>query len=162
MRVHAAVVLAGVCLCASMARAGQLSILEENDSLFFTSDKHYTQDIRGAYLSDPLSSDNWRCRAFDWEPFLFPDTAPRKRRFDWIFLAQNIFTRANLTLNPPDSRDRPYVGWLYTGRALPQENGNRLTGLDSWSARMHSAKRCGMTGTSSSSASRVGKAGTAN
>src|SRR5579883_131111 len=126
----AAVVMAGVCLCASAARAGQLSILEENDSLFFTSDKHYTQGIRGAYLSDPLSSSDWRYRAFDLVSPVFPASASGERRFDWIFLGQSIFTPANLTLNPPDPHDRPYAGWLYTGGSLLQENGNQLTGLE--------------------------------
>jgi len=130
MRACAAVVLAGVCLSASAAWAGQLSILEENDSLFFTSDKHYTQGIRGAYLSDPLSTNDWRYRAFDFVSPLFPDSAPSERRFDWIFLGQSIFTPMNLSLNPSDPHDRPYAGWLYTGGALLQENGNRLTGLE--------------------------------
>src|SRR5690348_17880618 len=94
MRIHAAVVLAGVCLFASMARAGQLSILEENDSLFFTSDKHYTQGIRGAYLSDPLSSNDWRYRAFDLVPALFLDPGSSERRFALIFLDRKS-TRLN-------------------------------------------------------------------
>src|SRR5487761_197991 len=130
MRARSAVLLIGMCLCASVARAGQLSILEENDSLFFTSDKHYTQGIRGAYLSDPLASDDWRYKAFDLVPVLFPDAAASERRFDWIFLGQSIFTPINLTLNPPDPHDRPYAGWLYTGGSLLQENGNQLTGLE--------------------------------
>src|SRR5487761_38831 len=130
MRARSAVLLIGMCLCASVARAGQLSILEENDSLFFTSDKHYTQGIRGAYLSDPLASDDWRYKAFDLVPVLFPDAAASERRFDWIFLGQSIFTPINLTLNPSDPHDRPYAGWLYTGGALLQENGNRLTDLE--------------------------------
>jgi lipid A 3-O-deacylase len=130
MRARRAFLLIGMCLCASAARAGQLSILEENDSLFFTSDKHYTQGIRGAYLSDPLASDDWRYKAFDLVPPLFPDAGASERRFDWIFLGQSIFTPMNLSLNPPDPRDRPYAGWLYTGGALLQENGNQLTALE--------------------------------
>ena len=130
MRAYAAVVLAGVSLCAAAAHAGQLSILEENDSLFFTSDKHYTQGLRGAYLSDSLPADDWRYKAFDLMPAVFPDAAASERRFDWIFLGQSIFTPTNLTLNPPDPHDRPYAAWLYTGGALLQENGNQLTGLE--------------------------------
>ncbi|MGH7013472.1 MAG: lipid A deacylase LpxR family protein [Stellaceae bacterium] len=122
--------MAGACLCAAAAHAEQLSILEENDSLFFTSDKHYTQGIRGAYLSDPLSPADWRYQSFDPVSPLFPDAAGSERRFDWIVLGQSIFTPANLTLNPPDPRDRPYAGWLYTGGALLQENGNQLTNLE--------------------------------
>ena len=130
MRMRGAVFLVGLCVCASAARAGQLSIVEENDSLFFTSDKHYTQGIRGAYLSDPLVPDDRRYRVFDQVPPLFPAAADGERRFDWIFLGQSIFTPANLTLNPPDPHDRPYAGWLYTGGALLQENGDQLTGLE--------------------------------
>ncbi|MDE2228104.1 MAG: lipid A deacylase LpxR family protein [Alphaproteobacteria bacterium] len=131
MQIRTAVFLVGMCVCASAARAGQLSILEENDSLFFTSDKHYTQGIRGAYLSDPLPPDDWRYRAFDVVPVLFPDAARSERRFDWIFLGQSIFTPINLQLNPPDPHDRPYAGWLYTGGSLLQEDGgNRLTDFE--------------------------------
>ncbi len=130
MRMRGAVLLAGLCLWASTANAGQLSVLEENDSLFFTSDKHYSQGIRGAYLSDPLASDDWRCKMFDAVSPLFPAVGGGERRFDWIFLGQSIFTPVNLTLNPPDPHDRPYAAWLYTGGALLQENGDQLTGLE--------------------------------
>jgi hypothetical protein len=132
MRAGEAVSLVGLCLClgALAAHAGQLSILEENDSLFFSSDKHYTQGIRGAYLSDPLAPRDWRYRMFDLVQPVFPAAAGSERRFDWIFLGQSIFTPANLTLNPPALRDRPYAGWLYTGGALLQENDDQLTGLE--------------------------------
>ncbi len=130
MRAAAAVFLAVMCLWSSATAAGQLSVLEENDSLFFNSDKHYTQGIRGSYLSDPLPPGDWRDKAFDAVPALFPSADRSERRFDWIFLGQSIFTPENLTLNPPDPHDRPYAAWLYTGGALLQQNGDGLTGLE--------------------------------
>lgn len=125
----AALVLVAL-LAAGPAVAGQLSVIEENDSLFFTSDKHYTQGLRVAYLSDPLRA-GWRYDAFDFAGPLFPGAGPFARRFDWIPIGQSIFTPLNITRNPPDPRDRPYAGWLYTGAALLQENGgNQLTGIE--------------------------------
>lgn len=114
------------------AFAGQFSILEENDSLFSDSDKHYTQGLRLGYLSDPLI-EGWRYNAFDFAndalPFFAAD-GDRQRRFD-IVLGQSIYTPSNLHLNPPSPTDRPYAGWLYTGASLMQEDGgNQLTNLE--------------------------------
>jgi lipid A 3-O-deacylase len=117
----------------SPAFAGQLSVLEENDSLFFSSDKHYTQGLRLNDLSDPLR-DGWRYNAFDFFNSalpLFPAGAGGQRRFDWIVIGQSIFTPMNLHLNPPNPTDRPYAGWLYTGASLMEENaGSQLTNLE--------------------------------
>lgn len=109
------------------AGTGELSFIEENDSLFSKSDKHYTQGARADYLSAPLSA-GWRSDVFDFLGPLFPNSADQQRRFDWIPLGQSIYTPANLKLNPPSAVDRPYAGWLYTGGEFLQENGgNSLT-----------------------------------
>jgi len=115
---------------ASPAAKGELSIIEENDSLFSDSDKHYTQGARASYLSAPLTA-GWRYDAFDWLGPLFPGAADMQRRFDWIVLGQSIYTPMNLKLSPPSATDRPYAGWLYSGAELLQENGgNSLTGFE--------------------------------
>ena len=112
------------------AEKGELSIIEENDSLFSDSDKHYTQGARASYLSAPLTA-GWRYDAFDFLGPLFHGSADQQRRFDWIVLGQSIYTPMNLKLNPPSATDRPYAGWLYTGGELLQENGgNSLTGFE--------------------------------
>src|ERR1700689_700150 len=112
------------------AEKGELSIIEENDSLFSDSDKHYTQGARASYLSAPLTA-GWRYDAFDFLGPLFHGSADQQRRFDWIVLGQSIYTPMNLKLSPPSATDRPYAGWLYTGGELLQENGgNSLTGFE--------------------------------
>jgi hypothetical protein len=119
---------------ASADAGGRLTIIEENDSLFFTSDKHYTQGLRFSYLTAPLQpGETWNA-PFDWLsgplPF-FPSDGARERRIDWHILGQQFYTPRSLQLNPPDPRDRPYAGWLYTGFDLLQENGgNRLDSLE--------------------------------
>ena len=106
-----------------------LSFIEENDSFFSSSDKHYTQGSRASSLSAPLGP-GWRSDSFDFFGPLFPSSADQQRRFDWIVLGQSIYTPQNLKLNPPSPQDRPYAGWLYTGAELLQENGNTLSGLE--------------------------------
>jgi lipid A 3-O-deacylase len=114
----------------------RFTVLEENDSLFFNSDKHYTQGLR---LSDliggtPTSGSLWD-GAFDLlsvGPF-FNSGGTRKTA---ILAGQSIFTPKNLSLKPPDPRDRPYAGWLYGGvsmlqeSALPWDNGSMLENFE--------------------------------
>jgi lipid A 3-O-deacylase len=106
----------------------RINLLEENDSLYFNSDKHYTQGFRLSYLGPEIHPDSaWN------EPFhLFggtPDAAAGadalKRRFAFEF-GQSLFTPKNLALKPPDPRDRPYGGWLYVGGSLLQETDRRM------------------------------------
>jgi lipid A 3-O-deacylase len=106
------------------AEDGRVTVIEENDSLYFNSDKHYTQGFRASYLTPGT-----------WEaPFhllsdltgsvgVFPDVPGINRR-EAIFFGQSIFTPKDLTLKDPDPRDRPYAGWLYLGASLLQETGD--------------------------------------
>lgn len=126
-RAAALAVLSAIAAGDSAARAedaGRFSLLEENNSLYFNSDKHYTQGLRIANLSAPIAQDS------AWNgPFaviaahtpIFTEP-PSARRYA-LFLGQSIFTPNNLTLRPPNPRDRPYAGWLYGGASLLQENG---------------------------------------
>ena len=107
----------------------QFSAIEENDSSLLSTDKHYTQGMRLNLLSSPLAP-GWRSDLFDFAGPLFPYSGGKERRFDWIALGQSIFTPENLKANPPDKKDRPYAGWLYTGAALLQQNGDGLADLE--------------------------------
>ena len=108
------------------------TILEENDSLYFRSDKHYTQGLRLSFLSPVLTSGGWTNGVFDFfskVPTVFADAAQAQRRVAWFF-GQSIFTPKNLDIKPPDPRDRPYAGWLYVGPSLLQETGDQLENLE--------------------------------
>ncbi len=109
----------------------RFSLLEENDSLYFNSDKHYTQGLRLSDLRPDIAPDSSWNTPFDNLGSVAPifSRAPgqteRKRRYA-LFLGQSIFTPKNLQLTPPDPRDRPYAGWLYLGTSLLQETDGRM------------------------------------
>jgi lipid A 3-O-deacylase len=109
------------------------TLLEENDSLYFNSDKHYTQGLRLSMLSPVLKPGGWTDHVFQFTsniPLVFANGAQSQRRVSW-FLGQSIFTPKNLDIKPPDSHDRPYAGWLYTGPSLLQEtDGYQLENLE--------------------------------
>jgi hypothetical protein len=106
--------------CGEPAR---FSVLEENDSLYFHSDKHYTQGLRLANLAPCLDPESGWSGVFAalgaHTPIFAP--APSARRYA-LFLGQSIFTPKNLMSRPPDRSDRPYAGWLYVGTSLLQEH----------------------------------------
>jgi lipid A 3-O-deacylase len=107
------VALAAVIVAAALAGAARAdsrstySLLQENDSLYFNTDKHYTQGLRFSYLAPTMASeDGWQ------EPFAFlaahtPVFAgdATDRRYA-LLLGQSIFTPENLTERPPDPHDR--------------------------------------------------------
>lgn len=108
------------------------TILEENDSLYFNSDKHYTQGFRLSFLSPPLKQGGWTDDVFDLVgkiPTIFANGASSQRRVAW-FLGQSIFTPKNLGIKPPDPHDEPYAGWLYVGPSLLQDSGDQLENLE--------------------------------
>jgi lipid A 3-O-deacylase len=103
---------------ASLARAGEpdrFSALEENDSLLFNSDKHYTQGVRFAYVPPGATS-------LGFLDDLLPTYSPQATHRYAFMLGQSIFTPKNLMIKPPDPNDRPYGGWLYAGVSLLQEH----------------------------------------
>jgi lipid A 3-O-deacylase len=108
----------------------RISLLEENDSLYFKTDKHYTQGLRLSYLS-PSSAPggywDWAFDALAGISFLAPTHTDRRHSF---FLGQSIFTPDNLAERPPDAHDRPYAGWLYGGMSLLQTSGSGM--LEDW------------------------------
>ncbi len=107
------------------------TLLEENDSLYFHSDKHYTQGLRFSFLSPSLDDKSWAGELYDLAgaiPTVF-GTAAHQRRVS-LFFGQSIFTPKNLAIRPPDPTDRPYGGWLYVGASFLQETGRQLENLE--------------------------------
>ena len=105
----------------------RIDLLEENDSLYFHTDKHYTQGLRFSDLASSVRSGDAWDRPFD---FLAANTpvfasAESDRRYA-LLLGQSIFTPENLTEKPPNPRDRPYAGWLYGGISLMQKSGSDM------------------------------------
>jgi lipid A 3-O-deacylase len=113
----------------------RVTILEENDSLYFNSDKHYTQGLRLSDLRPDLPPDSPWNGPFDFlgriAPIMQPDGAqlPRKRRYA-VFFGQSIFTPKNLQSKPPDPGDRPYAGWAYLGTSLLQAQSQMLENFE--------------------------------
>jgi lipid A 3-O-deacylase len=106
-------------------------VLEENDSLFFNSDKHYTQGFRLSHLRPEPAKGGVSGAAFDLLghiPSFFvlsPSDAAANKRQVSLLGGQSIFTPENKTIVPPDPRDRPYAGWAYGGASLLQETALR-------------------------------------
>lgn len=135
MRDQGLVLVLGVVLAVALlpapAVADRLTVLEENDSLYFHTDKHYTQGLRIDDLSPALASGDAWDRLFDVVAAYSPIFAapPTERRYA-LFLGQSVFTPENLTRKPPDPHDRPYAGWLYGGASLLQDSGRSLENLE--------------------------------
>ena len=106
------------------------TILEENDSLYFNSDKHYTQGLRLSALSPAIDS-SWANAIYDFAGAIPTVFAPGGTRRTAFFAGQSIFTPKNLDIKPPNPTDRPYAGWLYGGFSLLQEShGSALENLE--------------------------------
>ena len=134
--------LALCCVLSAMpriARAGdadRITVLEENDSLYFNSDKHYTQGLRLSDFAPEIGSQSGWNGPFDLASSIAPiflrdgaspdGSAGEYARRYALFLGQSIFTPSNLTLRPPDPSDRPYGGWLYVGASLLQESNRHM------------------------------------
>jgi lipid A 3-O-deacylase len=123
-------VLVGAAPAALRADDGQrLSVIEENDSLFFDSDKHYTQGLRLGYLGPDVEDASGWNRPFDLLGGVLPvfqaGEAERSRRYGLSF-GHSFFTPSVITADPPDPRDRPYAGWLYLGADLLQDTDRRM------------------------------------
>jgi hypothetical protein len=102
----------------------RLSVIEENDSLFFDSDDHYTQGLRIGWLGPDVADRSEWNEPFDLLGGVLPVFAEgekeRSRRYALSF-GQSFFTPNVITANPPDPTDRPYAGWLYLGADLLQD-----------------------------------------
>jgi lipid A 3-O-deacylase len=130
LAVAAAALLSAAPPAAVRADDGQrVSAIEENDSLFFNSDKHYTQGLRLGWLGPDVARDNEWNEPFDalggFLPVFGTGEGERSRRYALSF-GQSFFTPKVLTANPPDPNDRPYAGWLYLGADLLQDTDRKM------------------------------------
>ena len=118
----AAPALAQQTAVSAAVQPSRFTILEENDSLYFNSDKHYTQGLRLSDLigGSPSPGSLWD-NAFNLLSF-GPFFNPGGTRKTAVLAGQSIFTPKNLALKPPDPKDRPYAGWLYGGVSMLQDN----------------------------------------
>lgn len=127
------IALGFLALAPAAASAGdeRVTLLEENDSLYFNSDKHYTQGVRFSYLAPALAPLAGGNAPFDFFNGIAPVFARGgagteiSRRYA-VFAGQSFFTPGDIRLDPPDPRDRPYAGWLYAGVSLLQESARHM------------------------------------
>ena len=112
---------------------GRLNVIEEND-VFFSTDKHYTQGLKLSWVTAQLADEsflNAPIKVLQKYLFLFSTReTDLDDRLEWTILGQSLFTPANIHLNNPDPRDRPYAGWLYGGFDFIQNAADRR--LDSF------------------------------
>jgi hypothetical protein len=111
------------------AQPPRVTILEENDSLYFNSDKHYTQGLRISNLfGGTPSPGSWWDDTYNLIGLAGPifETGGDTIRRTSVFAGQSIFTPKNLSMKPPDPKDRPYAGWAYGGVSLLQETDKHM------------------------------------
>src|SRR5690349_5813871 len=118
-------------LGAAETRAGdntRFGGVEENDSIFFNSDKYYTQGLLLTYLGPDVAVDSAWIAPFNTLAHLGPFDATGagqvSRRYEVLF-GQSIFTPKDTARENPPSEDHPYAGWLYTGVGLIQDTDRR-------------------------------------
>ncbi|NVN88458.1 MAG: lipid A deacylase LpxR family protein [Rhodopseudomonas sp.] len=128
-------VVAAALLASSQALAQRAVFNWENDAIGDT-DRDYSDGFRLSFVFDDFSRDILAGKAFDFvSPGLITFGAPGgpvKQQFEWIALAQSIYTPDHTTVRTPriPGVDRPFGGWLYTGFNVAQETGRRQ--LDSF------------------------------
>jgi hypothetical protein len=105
----------------------RFTLLEENDSIWSSSDKYYSQGLGFSLLTGDVAAESGANGPFDllagWGLFA-ADGAWRSRRYE-ILLGQQIFTPRDTGLDNPDADDRPYAGWFYGGVGLLQDTDRR-------------------------------------
>lgn len=100
---------------------GVFSLSVEND-LFAGTDRHYTNGIRLSYLSAESDLPGWIEEAADAFPLF---TRGGKRRVGFA-LGQTMYTPRDISRTIPDSRDRPYAGWLFGSIGVVSETGSQI------------------------------------
>jgi hypothetical protein len=124
-----AVALLAVARPACADDRSRVTLLEENDGLYFNSDKHYTQGFRLSYLGPDVRPDSFWNGPFDLLggiPTVFPGGRRERSRRYALEFGQSIFTPKEISVRPPDPRDRPYAGWLYGGISFLQDTDRRI------------------------------------
>lgn len=113
----------------AFAASGTLSFIEENDSVFDQSDKHYTHGMQLAYVGAPFQPRPASVSGWVSDHLMLPG-APDATLRDGLFLGQSMFTPEDLLRVVPDPRDRPYAGWLFMGARLYRDSGTVLDRAD--------------------------------
>lgn len=118
MRRFSALVIAGLCVAATVLRAdspGQgyvFGVTEDNDLFHIPStDRHYTQ---GFHLSLQLPDEKSPAPLYPmtW----FPDLGMREPIHKYgLRIGQDMYTPDDIKHPVPDPKDRPYAGWLFMG-----------------------------------------------
>lgn len=112
---------------ASAEESGRLTVVEENDSIVFPTDRYYTQGLAFSYLTGDVAQDSVWDNPFSGMESLGLFGSPQKessRRYEFVF-GQSIFTPEDTDRDNPDPDDRPYAGWLYGGIGLIQDTDRR-------------------------------------
>jgi len=106
----------------------RFSVIEENDSVLFDSDKYYTQGLELTYLGPDVAADSAWIAPFDaladLGPFDAAGASEVSRRYE-VLLGQSIFTPKDTARDDPDPSDRPYAGWFFGGVGLIQDTDRR-------------------------------------
>ncbi|RJF76008.1 lipid A deacylase LpxR family protein [Rhodopseudomonas palustris] len=116
------------------ALAQRAVLVGENDAIVNT-DRDYTSGFRLSIVFDDFNRDLLAGQMFGAvRPALLTFGAPGgavRQQFEWIALAQNIYTPDRDTRGTyVPGVDRPFGGWLYTGFSIAQETARRQ--LDSF------------------------------
>jgi lipid A 3-O-deacylase len=126
-----AIATAAATLGDGVARAddnSRFTIIEENDSVLWDSDKYYTQGLEFMYLGPDVAADSAWIAPFDaladLGPFDATGAGEVSRRYE-VILGQSIFTPKDTAHEDPDPSDRPYAGWFYGGVGLIQDTDRR-------------------------------------
>jgi lipid A 3-O-deacylase len=96
----------------------RVTIVEENPSLVYGRDRHYTNGFKLALTSRQLADDSiWNApiRLLRGIHVFNPQTAGTDDRLEWTPVAQDIFTAQDHTHKFASPNDRPFAGWLYAG-----------------------------------------------
>jgi lipid A 3-O-deacylase len=128
-----------VCLAVAVATAlgisaahaqddSRITVVEENDSIGFDSDKYYTQGLEFIYLGPDVAADSAWIGPFDTladlGPFDTGEAGEVSRRYE-VMLGQSMFTPEDTAREDPDPGDRPYASWFYGGVGLIQDTDRR-------------------------------------
>jgi len=112
----------------------RVTIIEENPSLVYGRDRHYTNGFKLAITSSQLMDDSiWNApvRLLRNIYAFNPPIAGTDNRLEWTPAAQSIFTAQDHTHRFADPNDRPFAGWLYAGFDwIQNDNDQQLTSFE--------------------------------
>lgn len=113
----------------ALDQSSSVNLVEENDSFWSGSDKHYTQGARLSFSSGETTEGS-RARLTQ-RLLLAPKSSAEPSTYrQSLYFGQSLYTPQNLSLAQPDPADRPYAGWLYVGLTLYRETAHTLDRAD--------------------------------